>query len=608
MQPAQAKSPGSNGGNRALRRWGPIAGVAAVVAIVIGVVVATGGDDEDAAGDATVPATAAPTVAETEPAETEPVATEPVATEPAGSTPASDAPPASEAPAEITFPLAYPEAEEQGIAEQIEWGDRCDVATGQLAVPDYFAQPCMAPFTGDNGGATDVGVTADEITIVYYEGQEGDPIIQYITDAVAVDDTNEQQFETMGNIIEYYEAYFELYGRTVNLITYEGTGGATDDVAARADAARIAEEYQPFVVFGGPALASGFADELAAREVMCIGCTPGQPDQFYIDRDPYVWALDGSAAQKQAHAVEVITKQLIGKNAVHAGDDFVDQPRNFGLLYLESSAASKDLADEYIAAMEAAGAPFAEVVSYALDPATIQNTASQAISKMKAAGVTTIVFSGDPVAPRDFTKEATAQEYFPEWFVSASGLVDTNAFARTYDQEQWAHAFGVTQGAVRTNPTDFGYYAIYQWFNGEPPPADGSIGVFQPNPALFFAVAQAVGPNLTHETWKEALFGRGTKKAVSQPFLSWGEGLWPTADYNGIDDATEFWWDPAATGPDEIRKDGQGMYQFVDGGTRYLPGEWPTDDKLFDPAGAVAIYDDPPPGEEPPSFPSPAGS
>ena len=44
--------------------------------------------------------------------------------------------------------------------------------------------------------------------------------------------------------------------------------------------------------------------------------------------------------------------------------------------------------------------------------------------------MTTIIFNGDPVAPRDFTKEATAQGYFPEWVIGASALVDTNAFAR----------------------------------------------------------------------------------------------------------------------------------------------------------------------------------
>ncbi len=49
------------------------------------------------------------------------------------------------------------------------------------------------------------------------------------------------------------------------------------------------------------------------------------------------------------------------------------------------------------------------------------------------------------------------------------------------------------------------------------------------------------------------------------------------------------------------------MYQYVDGGQRYLPGEWPADDKMFDPAGAVALYTTPPPGEAPGDYPSPAG-
>ncbi|MGD9998685.1 MAG: hypothetical protein AB7L17_20590 [Ilumatobacteraceae bacterium] len=604
MQPAQSSGTnGSSGRSRQLKRWGPIVGVVAVVAIGAVVIVATSGGDDDHQVT-----TIDPTVAT--PASSAPVTTVPSS---APATTAEDtsepsAPTSEPAPEGITYPLSFPDAQEMGIADQIDWGERCDTTTGQLAVPDYFAQPCMAPFTGDNGGATDTGVTADEITIVYYEGQEADPIIAYITDAIAVDETNEQQFETMRHIVDYYETYFELYGRHVNLVTFEGSGGAADDVAARADAARIAEEYQPFVVFNGPALTSAFADELAAREVMCISCTPGQPTQFYRDRDPYVWGLDGSEAQKQSHAVELITKQLVGKNATHAGAQFVDQPRKFGLLYLDSSAGAKDLADAFAASMDAAGAPLAEVIAYALDPATIQSTASQVISKMKSAGVTTIVFHGDPVAPRDFTKEATAQEYFPEWVLSGSVLVDTNAFARTYDQEQWAHAFGVTQLAAKVDPETIGYYAIYKWFNGVPPETPANIAVNQPAPALFFAVAQGVGPNLTHETWKDALFAAGgTRAAISQPFLSWGDGLWPETDYLGLDDATAIWWDPTATGPDEIRKEGTGMYRFVDGGKRYLPGEWPTDDRMFVPDGAVAIYDTPPPGEAPPSYPSPAG-
>jgi cytosine/adenosine deaminase-related metal-dependent hydrolase len=84
------------------------------------------------------------------------------------------------------------------------------------------------------------------------------------------------------------------------------------------------------------------------------------------------------------------------------------------------------------------------MVPYALDPATLQETASNAITKLKSAGVTTVIFAGDPIAPRDFTQEATAQDYFPEWFLNLSVLIDTNVFSRTYDQEQWKHAFGLS--------------------------------------------------------------------------------------------------------------------------------------------------------------------
>jgi hypothetical protein len=51
------------------------------------------------------------------------------------------------------------------------------------------------------------------------------------------------------------------------------------------------------------------------------------------------------------------------------------------------------------------------------------------------------------------------------------------------------------------------------------------------------------------------------------------------------------------------------MYQYVDGGKRYLPGEWPTGpSKAFQKDGAVSMYMDPPPSEVHPDYPSPAAS
>ena len=578
MQPA---SSGPTGGSRSLKKWGPLAGIAAVAVIVIAIVALSGGG----AGDDSTPADTT------------------VAPQPTGSSDGTQPP----AGGELTYPLSYSAAQELGVEADIEWGARCDTATGLIAVIDYFAPECHAPFTGDNGGATDVGVTADEITIVHYMGPDGDPIINYITDAVKSDDTNAQEAEVIGDFIEYFETYYELYGRTINYVTYESTGLANDEVTARADAQRIADEFQPFAVIGGPALTNAFGDELAAREILCISCGGGSPE-WYAERDPYVWGVDGSAEQKQQHVVEFIGKQLAGKPAVHAGDEFTATTRTFGLLYVEGSSESKALADLMVSRLAEVGAEPVEVIPYLLDPGTIQQTASQAIAKLKAAGVTSVILSTDPVAPRDFTREATAQEYFPEWIVAAATLTDTTAFGRSYDQAQWAHAFGVTSLAARVNPEISGYYALYTWWTGTTPAAAESIGVYMPPFFLLMSALQAAGPDLTHESLAAAIRSFETTPAISQPWLTWGDhGIWSEPDYAGIDDATLFWWDATAVGLDEIRREGTGMMRYVDGGARYLPGQWPADDRLFVVAGSVTVYDTPPAGEEPRDIPSPAG-
>ncbi len=576
MQPA---SSGAAGGSRSLKKWGPLIGIAVVAVIVIAIVaLAGGGDDTSDSADTT----AAPA--------------------------ATEAPAGSEAPAggEWTYPLSYPQAQELGVEGSIDWGARCDTETGRIKVIDAFAPFCMAPFTGDNGGATEVGVTADEITIVHYLGPDSDPVIGYITDAVKVDRTNAEVESVVSGFLTYFQTYYELYGRKINYITYESTGIATDEVTARADAQRIADEYKPFAVIGGPALTNAFGDELSARKILCISCGGGSPE-WYAERDPYVWGIDGSAEQKQQHVVEFIGKQLAGKPASHAGDEYKETTRKFGLVYVEGGSDSKKLADLMVSRLSEVNAAPAEVLSYVLDPGTLQQSASQIIAKLKASGVTSVILATDPVAPRDLTREATAQEYFPEWIVAAATLVDTNAFGRTYDQAQWAHAFGVTSLAVRVKPEVSGNWALYKWFTGEDPADPEEIDVFMPPFFLLFSGLQSAGPNLTHQSLADAFRSFDTEQALTRSWLTWGDhGIWSDPDYAGIDDATVFWWDTTATGSDEIRKEGTGMLQFVDGGKRYLPGAWPSEDKLFVKDGAVAMYDARPEGEAPPDYPSPA--
>ena len=291
-----------------LRRYGPLIGIVVVLAVVaVIVIIAAGGSDDDTASTDTTSGLA-------------------------GS---------------LEGVVSWTQAEEQGITDTIDWGERCDTTTGRAAYPSFFAPECYAPFTGDNGGATATGVTADSVKVIYYLTPETDPVIDFITREIQVDDTNQQVADTLDGFNEFYGKYFETYGRKIDLQFFTGTGPSDSPVAARADAVTIAN-MEPFAVLGGPLLVPDFADELAARKVLCIACTPAQSSDWYNQRQPYVWGVGNSGEQAQTHSSEYITKRLAGRNAEYAGDPALQgQERKFGLIYLSTSDESERVIGEF---------------------------------------------------------------------------------------------------------------------------------------------------------------------------------------------------------------------------------------------------------------------
>ncbi|HMQ26227.1 MAG TPA: hypothetical protein PKA98_09585 [Acidimicrobiales bacterium] len=573
MLPSSDEGAGSGGAGRSgLRRWAPLVAIVAVVVVVGGALLLTSGDGDDSASTTTAAS--------------------------AGTLTAEELP-------EGVLPFEVAEAE--GI--DVDWPDTCDTERGTVAYPSFFAPSCYAPFEGDNGGATDEGVTADRIKIVWYLAPDVDPIIDFISEGIS-DDTAADTRATVEGFNEFFATFAETYGREVDLEFYEATGTADDEIAARADAVAIAEDAKPFMVMNGPQLTSAFAEELAARGVSCLQCGPTQPQEFYAEADPHLLTVSMSAEQGQFHTAAFVGRQLAGRPAEFAGDDLASEERVFGLVYLNSIENAEEVQDQFEQRLADEGATLAESVGYD-SPVTLQTTAANVIAKLKDAGVTTVLFAGDPVAPRELTREATAQGWFPEWMVTPSSiLVDTNVFSRTYDQEQWAHAFGVSTTAVHVNPSNQGSAFLYEWFFGEEPTADDTVALLSAQLNTFYNVIQGVGPTLTRQAFRDTIFAaEPTPSAVTQPSLSWGDkGIWPETDWLGIDDATLVWWDPEAEGPDERGDVAPGMWQYVDGGVRYLPDEWPAGDPaLFDAEGAVAIYEQPPEGEAIPDYPSPAG-
>lgn len=486
----------------------------------------------------------------------------------------------------------------------------CDPATGRIAIPSTGAPACVKAFSGNNGGATYQGVTADTIKVVVFRPQ-ANPAASAILSAAGASDSEEDTRTQFQEWADYYEANYETYGRKVELVFVDASGPPDDDAAGRADAIDVATKIKAFASFS--AANNAYIDELAARGVMCFVCAIQQPNEYYESRAPFNWSTLMSSTQLYTHTAEYMGKRLAGKPAQFAGDPLIAQKeRAFGLIWYETdSGAYADGTRFFIKELKKYGITLATEAQFKGYPdlAANQEQARPVIQKMKAAGATSLIMAADPFAPIFFTQEASRQQYFPEWIITGSALTDTSFFARTYDQTQWANAFGLGNLAGRLPEKLSDSFRLLNWFYGRGPTAEAGYGVIRSPIGLFFTGVHYAGAKLDPGTFRNGMFNAPPSNVggITTVQSSFGVDLWGYPDYNAFDSMAEIWWDPRAQGEDEIGADGLGLYRFVDGGRRYLPGEHPsTPTKAFQPEGTVTVYQDYPDGDRPPDYPPPA--
>ncbi len=562
MQPRQDRAPEPR--SSPLRRWGPIAAVMTVLVVVTAVALTRGGGDGgDGQGGGTT------------------VSTEPIEL-PEGA---------------VTWSMA----QDRGL--DVTFPETCDEESGMVAIPFIFRSECFAN-VDDNGGATARGVTGDTIKVVAWLPAEDDPVRALVLERVGFDATNAELRETYQGFVDVFARYYQTYGRKVTLDFIEASGSILDPTASRSDAVRAAEDMGAFAVLGGPLIGSAWTEELHARGVVCIAC-PG-----ISKPEPSVFSLPPTAGQIRAHFAKYVSEKLAGEPAEFAGEGSQGEPRVFGHLALGMSEGDEAGAKRFKDMLADEDVELAEQVLYPLDPGRAAELATNAVAKMQAADVTTVLVQADPILLPAFTAEATKQGWYPEWVLGGSVFSDTTAFARTFDPDQWEHAFGISYLPPSTVPRINPPVRLYEWFHGERPPVDATLPLLliYPQVTLFFTGLEYAGPNLTAETFRNGLFVMPpTPRATTQPSVSYGEERWEDPDYAGIDDMVELWWDPDAEGLDESGDEGTGMYQYANGAKRYLVDEWDDSDALFEPEGAITIIEELPEDERPPDYPSPAG-
>jgi hypothetical protein len=484
-------------------------------------------------------------------------------------------------------------------------GPFCDRATGRLKFGEGsfpYMPPCARPWPKGtvNGGATaPQGVTADAITLSVVSGGSS-------TDT----STNRGNVEQgTKDIVAMWARTYETYGRQIKVANndFGASGGIPDDTQQRAMAVQVAGQH-PFaaLVFGSEYGAMGtLVRELARRGIVTIAYAAWRDYEAFPG---YIWEpkLDPNSEVQYCLSADYIKKKLIGKPARWAGEaDFKVSTRKFGLVYdqaIDGKQIDKCFANT--------GVKPDSVVTYTADPSVFAQQAPTIISKLKAAGITTIIGGTDFINQASFTRQATNQQYFPEWLDIGVGGLDLDLLVRLEDTQQTDHYFGF--GGLPADAPGYNWRGtpLLDWYFGANSPAWRQQGGSGPNTVIvldyvqvFMSGIHMAGPNLNPASFRAGMFatpqyGGMACNCVTTWRNAWGPGLLPpdlgANNYVGPSDITEFWWDNKAVGPDYFGLGtAPGLFRYMYKGQRkgwvnsFTPGEPPA----FDSANTITNND-----------------
>ncbi|HZU72203.1 MAG TPA: hypothetical protein VE990_05465 [Acidimicrobiales bacterium] len=443
-------------------------------------------------------------------------------------------------------------------------------------VTSLYAAPCAANFTGNNGGATAFGVTGNEIRVAVFDEWRDDGPVE------SASDTNQQIFK---DFEDYFNSRFQFYGRNMRIYLVAEDTSTPPSGTAAADRAKI--EYQVFAGLDALTTNPGLLPEAVHQQI--VFWTYQEPTSLYSADDPYLWSWAPSTDRTVSLGDEMVCKQLVGRPPSYNGRQDASfqysKPRKFGLVVMQDPNSSTSQ-DQVTRELAACGAPVQKVISYNYSQGSYN--AASAITQLRAAGVTTVLYLGDQLTANILTNEANSQDYWPEW-VPYGGNLTINAFMEGVNQAEWSHAVGVSLREIPRPVEAEDYYQAEQAVDPNGPPLSDANGnwnyVF--GSLLFIADGiQLAGPHLTPEAFAAGLAKLPSRPPVPQWSIGggfYGPDRWTYAKY-----AAMVWWDPSAIDPET---GGKGAYRWLDDGRRYTSGQIPSAPLAFQQAGVTQPTD-----------------
>lgn len=450
-------------------------------------------------------------------------------------------------------------------------GDTKHCVAGKQFGGMLTAPPCQPRWTGgDNGGATYRGVTKDTVDIVYYREADNAVVKSYAQAYDFYSDPADQQ--KLADAAESFaNSHYEFWGRKVKVHFVQSPNGCTpsppDDACYRNDARAIVAQYKPFAVFyENDTNAPGFFDELSKQGVVNWGGWHFS-DSFNTSRRPYHYDIyTGGDAQAEMFGKWYCTR-LANHNARYAGDATLKgKPRKAGILVqnIDLNVAPAQHLAQVINSCDKSGA---QVFTYDPDTGRSQQQSVTLVSQMKNAGVTSVLYFCDPIAPQFFTGQQTSQGWNAENIVVGSGLIDYDPLAQTYDTTAWSRAFGISDIGDARNVAQTDAQTMWKAAGGA-----GTIYKNANNPWSYFASIftgiQQAGPHLDPGSFEKGMLSVPVVPGSRfQPRVQYGPG-----DYTGVSDYREVYWDGSLT---SVYNAKAGAYRSIGNGRRWTSGTSP---------------------------------
>jgi len=482
---------------------------------------------------------------------------------------------------------------------------QCDPTVKRIRVQTYAAPLCVKEWKDgeDNGGATAQGLTKDSILVVVLWNllnpeQAGNRSGLYTNQATGQNDLD-GAVNALVDQNEIYKHSYETWGREVEFKFVKSSG--TDETAQRADAVTVAA-MKPFAVIdaasriGTPAVGGGPVFEQAVLNA-------GVP---YVSPRPSTDPKEATRVFGQ-NAAEVVGRYLKGGKAQYAGDDLKAKPRKYGALYASNfniDYFEQQLAkwDVKLAAKAEYTVPVNESVANAGSSGDVAEQLPTLITKLKSAGVTTLVTFSNNTATGTATQAMKQQDWFPEVVVTSYPYDDLDILARSFDQDVWSHAFGLIWFLPYVEGQTDVLSQTFQWFWGTDQGTRWQ-GAAADLGGLYTLIHYA-GPNLTKKSLDKpfptgnAVGGYYSKSMSTFESVTVPEGeITPRGSALG-------WWNSEITGPANfnIGGEGKGAYMYLNEGQRYIAGHFPKDKQaFFDESKSVQAFEQVPASE--PKFP-----